>query len=62
MYTIWKNDTMFIENYKVSSPDQKNEPTQDNSVAELLWITKYYFVYLFGIDNSTFFLLKLLSY
>lgn len=36
MYTIWKNDNVFVENYKVSSPDQKSEATQDNSVAELL--------------------------
>lgn len=58
MYTTWNNDTVFIENYKVSSPDQKIEATQDNSVAELLRITKYYFVYLFGIDNSTIFCLN----
>lgn len=36
MYTIWKNDTIFIENYKVCSPDQKTGATQDSSVAELL--------------------------
>jgi transposase len=36
MYTIWKNNTVFIENYKVSSPDPKVEATQDSSVAELL--------------------------
>jgi transposase len=36
MYTIWKNNTVFIENYKVSSPNPKVEATQDSSVAELL--------------------------
>jgi transposase len=36
MYTLGKNDTEFIENYKVSSPNQKIEATQDSSVAELL--------------------------
>jgi len=36
MYTLWKNDTVFIENYKVSSPDPKTETTLDSSEAELL--------------------------
>jgi transposase len=36
IYTLWKNDTEFIENYKVGSPDQKTEATQDSSVTELL--------------------------
>lgn len=36
IYTLWKNDTEFIENYKGSSPDPKTETTQDSSVAELL--------------------------
>ena len=36
MYTLWKNDTLFIENYKVSSPDPKTETTLDSSEAELL--------------------------
>lgn len=36
MYTLWRNDTEFIENYKISSPNQKIEATQDSSVAELL--------------------------
>jgi len=36
MYTIWKNDTVFIENYKVSSPDSKTETTLDSSEVELL--------------------------
>lgn len=36
IYAIWKNDSEFIENYKVGSPDQKTEATQDSSVAELL--------------------------
>src|SRR5690606_36897958 len=31
MYTLWKNDTVFIENYKVSSPDPKTETTLDSS-------------------------------
>lgn len=36
MYTLWKNDTVFIENYKLSSPDRKTETTLDSSEAELL--------------------------
>lgn len=36
LYTLWKNDTEFIENYKLSSPDQKTGATQDSSVTELL--------------------------
>lgn len=36
IYTLWKNDTEFIENYKVGSPDPKTETTQDSSIAELL--------------------------
>lgn len=36
MYTLWKNDTEFIEDYKVGSPDPKIETTQDSSVTELL--------------------------
>lgn len=36
MYTLWKNDTVFIENYKVGSPEPKTEATQDSSIAELL--------------------------
>ncbi len=32
IYTLWKNDTQFIENYKVCSPDQKIEATQDSLV------------------------------
>ncbi len=32
IYTLWKNDTQFIENYKVGSPDQKIEATQDSLV------------------------------
>lgn len=36
MYTLWKNDTEFIENYQVSSPNLQIEATQDNSIAELL--------------------------
>lgn len=36
IYTLWKNNTEFIENYKGSSPDPKIETTQDSSVAELL--------------------------
>jgi transposase len=36
IYTLWKNDTEFIENYKLGSPDQKTEATQDSSVTELL--------------------------
>ncbi|MDF2855219.1 MAG: Transposase family [Neobacillus sp.] len=36
MYTLWKNDTVFIENYKRSSPDPKTETTLDSSEAELL--------------------------
>src|SRR3978361_1751425 len=36
IYTLWKNDTEFIEDYKVGSPDQKTEATQDSSVPELL--------------------------
>lgn len=36
IYTLWKNDAEFIENYKGSSPDPKIETTLDSSVAELL--------------------------
>ncbi len=36
MYTLWKNDTEFIENYKIGSPDPKIETTQDSSTSELL--------------------------
>lgn len=36
IYTLWKNNTEFIENYKGSSPDSKIETTQDSSIAELL--------------------------
>lgn len=36
MYTLWKNNMEFIENYKVGSPDPKIETTQDNSITELL--------------------------
>lgn len=36
MYTIWKNNTVFIENYKESSSDPKTETTLDSSKAELL--------------------------
>ena len=36
IYTLWKNNTEFIENYKSSSLDPKIETTQDSSVAELL--------------------------
>jgi len=36
IYTLWKNDDVFIENYKVSSPGPKTGATQDSSVAELL--------------------------
>lgn len=36
IYTLWKNNTEFIENYKSSSLDSKIETTQDSSVAELL--------------------------
>ncbi|RZK36275.1 IS110 family transposase [Pedobacter sp. Leaf250] len=36
IYTLWKNNTEFIENHKSSSLDPKIETTQDSSVAELL--------------------------
>ncbi|QRQ59447.1 MULTISPECIES: IS110 family RNA-guided transposase [Sphingobacterium] len=36
IYTLWKNDTEFIENYQRGSLDPKTETTQDSSVAELL--------------------------
>ncbi|GEM_PF-2025341 len=36
MFTLWKNDTVFIENYKVNNPDPKTETTLDSSEAELL--------------------------
>ncbi len=36
MHTIWKNDTVFIENYKVNSPDRKIEITLYSSDVELL--------------------------
>ena len=36
MYTLWKNNMEFIENYKVGSPDPKIETTQDSSITELL--------------------------
>ncbi|SMC84018.1 IS110 family RNA-guided transposase [Pedobacter nyackensis] len=36
IYTLWKNDTEFMENYKGSSPDPIIETTQDSSVVELL--------------------------
>jgi transposase len=36
IYALWKNDTAFIQNYKVSSPDQQTEATQDSSMVELL--------------------------
>jgi transposase len=35
IYTIWKKDTVFIPDYKASSPNIKAGTTQDNSVAEL---------------------------
>jgi len=35
IYTLWKNDTEFIENYQRGSLDPKTETTQDSSVAEL---------------------------
>lgn len=36
MYTLWKNDTEFIEGYKVSSPDRKIGTALDNPITELL--------------------------
>lgn len=36
IYTLWKNNTEFIENYKRSSLNPKTETTQDSSVVELL--------------------------
>ena len=38
IYTLWKNDTVFVSDYKnkVASTDQADEATQDNSVPELL--------------------------
>jgi len=36
IYTIWKNETEFIEGYKTSSPNSKAGTTQDSSKVELL--------------------------
>lgn len=36
IYTLWKNDTEFMENYKRGSLDPKTETTQDSSIPELL--------------------------
>jgi len=36
IYTLWKNDTEFIENYQRGSLDPKTETTQDSSITELL--------------------------
>lgn len=34
LYTLWKNDTAFVENYKKSSSENVSEATQDNLIAE----------------------------
>lgn len=36
IYTIWKNETEFIDGYNASSPNSKAGTTQDSSKAELL--------------------------
>jgi len=36
IYTLWKNNTEFIEAYKESSPNPKAETTLDSSIVELL--------------------------
>jgi transposase len=36
IYTLWKNETEFIEEYKTSSPNSKARTTQDSSKVELL--------------------------
>ena len=36
IYTLWKNETEFIEGYKTSSPNSKAGTTQDSSKLELL--------------------------
>ena len=36
IYTLWKNNTEFIEGYKQSSPNPKVETTLDSSISELL--------------------------
>lgn len=35
IYTLWKKDSVFIAQYKASSPNLEIETTQDNSVVEL---------------------------
>ena len=36
IYTLWKNDTEFIQGYKQCSPSSKAETTLDSSITELL--------------------------